>query len=111
MDNVTSKQHPLFVVRHFSCLFVQITILNICEMQFVVEEIVTNGVLSLNLGTLDEVLDEDQLHCEQRGSSVDNYSWFFIPTFLKRTVSIVPVVVVTVFVSTFKFSYAACFTL
>ena len=36
---------------------------------------------------------------------------FFISTFLKRAVSVVTVVVVTVFASTFKFSYAACFTL
>ena len=80
-------------------------------MQFVVKEIMTSSNLSLNLGTSNEVLDQDQLHCDQRGSSVDNYSWFFIPTFLKRVVSVVTVVVVTVFDSTFKFSYAACFTL
>ena len=80
-------------------------------MQFDIKEIMTNNIMSLNLGTSNEVLDQDQLHCDQRGSSVDNYSWFFIPTFLKRAVSVVTVVVATVFVSTFKFSYAACFTL
>ena len=50
-------------VWHYSCLFAQITFLNNYEMQFVVqfvvEEIMTKGVSSLNEETSKEVLDRD----------------------------------------------------